>query len=249
VRSFAARLADRRHGPAAGADAGPAAELPPGRLDVIGAGFGRTGTMSLKLALEQLGFGPCYHMTEIVRNPSHARMWKMAESGQPVDWRVLFARYRAAVDWPACHYYQELMAAFPAAKIILTARDADRWYDSMANTLYSLKTAADERLAARQAMMGGPARPPEDNRIWAQVFDGRFTDRAHAIGVFRRHNAEVIDRVPAGRLLVYQVSEGWPALCDFLGVPVPAGPFPLINTTQSFREFNRAQLSRPDARR
>jgi hypothetical protein len=249
VRSFAARLADRRYGPAPRTAAASPAELPSRRLDVIGAGFGRTGTMSLKLALEQLGLGPCYHMTEIVRNPSHARMWNMAESGQPVDWRVLFARYRAAVDWPACHYYRELMEAFPAAKVILTTRDAGQWYESMTNTLYRLKTATDERLRARQAMIGGSGEPPAENRIWAQVFSGAFTDRRHAIEVFRRHNAEVISHVPAGRLLVYQVSEGWPPLCDFLGVPVPDGPFPVINTTPSFREFNRVQLGLPDASR
>jgi hypothetical protein len=249
VRSFAARLADRRNGPAAHGAARAPEELPPGRLDVVGAGFGRTGTMSLKLALEQLGLGPCYHMTEIVRNPSHARMWKMAESGQPVDWRVLFARYRAAVDWPACHYYRELTEAFPAAKVILTTRDAGQWYESMTNTLYSMKTAADERLAARQAMMSGAAPPPAENRIWAGVFSGRFADRQYAIEVYQRHNAEVISCVPAGRLLVYQVSEGWAPLCEFLGVPVPGEPFPLINTTASFRAFNRTQLGRPDASR
>jgi hypothetical protein len=186
-------------------------------------------------------------MTEIARNPSHVRMWNMAESGQPVNWPVLFARYRAAVDWPACHYYQELMEVFPAAKVILTTRDAGQWYESMANTLYHLKTASDERLQARQAMMGGPAEPPAENRIWARVFSGRFTDREHAIEVFRRHNADVVSSVPAGRLLVYQVSEGWPPLCEFLGVPVPAEPFPLINTTESFREFNRVPLGLPDA--
>lgn len=173
----------------------------------------------------------------------------MAESGQRVDWQRLFARYRAAVDWPTCHYYRELMEVFPEAKIILTTRDPDHWYESMTNTLHSLKTAADKRLRARQALMAGSAESPPENRIWGQVFSGRFTDRQYAIGVFQRHNAEVIDHVPADRLLVYQVSEGWPPLCGFLGMPSPDKPFPRINTTQSFREFNRVQLGLPDAGR
>jgi hypothetical protein len=188
-------------------------------------------------------------MTEIVRNPSHARMWKMAESGQPVDWGELFERYRAAVDWPACHYYQELMEVFPEAKVILTTRDPDQWYESMTSTLYRLKTAADERLRARLAVIGGSTEPATENRIWGQIFAGRFTDRQYAIEVFERHNAEVISHVPADRLLVYQVSEGWAPLREFLGIPSPDVSFPQINTTQSFREFNRAQLGLPDAGR
>ncbi len=205
------------------------------RLEVIGAGFGRTGTMSLKLALEQLGFGPCYHMTEIVENPHHARLWRTADAGHRVDWTELFARYRATVDWPACHYYQELMREFPEAKVILTVRDPDQWYDSMASTLYSLKKAIE-------ASRAGVRVPPVENRLWRETFSGRFEDRQHATAVFQRHNADVIDCVPAERLLVYRVTDGWRPLCEFLGVAQPGSPFPLINTTRSFREYNSRQL-------
>lgn len=143
VHTFASSLAVRRYGTAVTAGAvNISARMGRGRLEVIGAGFGRTGTMSLKLALEQLGFGPCYHMTEIVKNPGHMRLWRIAHSGQPVDWAELFSRYRAAVDWPVCHYYCDLMSEFPDAKVILTLRDSRQWYESMTNTLYSLKTAA-----------------------------------------------------------------------------------------------------------
>lgn len=199
--------------------------------------------MSLKLALEQLGFGPCYHMTEIVKNLSHARLWRMANSGQPVDWTELFSNYRSTMDWPACHYYRELMNEFPDAKVILTIRDSGRWYESMTNTLYSLKTAADARLRIRQDRMGsaaGEAAP--GNRIWRDTFSGDFEDREHAIAIFERHNADVIRTVPANRLLVYQVSEGWTPLCEFLGGAVPDHAFPHVNTTESFREYNRAEL-------
>jgi hypothetical protein len=225
-------------------EAASAARLISGQLGVIGAGFGRTGTMSLKLALEQLGFGPCYHMTEIAKNPGHARLWNVLHSGQPVNWTELFANYRATVDWPACHYYRELMDAFPEAKVILTVRDPDQWYASMANTLYSLKTAADARLIARQERLGTahlPA-PAPGIRIWAETFSGRFEDREHAIAVLERHNAEVIEAVPAARLLVYRVSQGWQPLCDFLGTAPPDQAFPHINSTRSFREYNRTEL-------
>jgi len=246
MHTFAARIAAERNGLAL-SPSGVNSPGDSGGLNIIGAGFGRTGTMALKLALEQLGFGPCYHMTEIVKNSGHARLWRAVHSGQAVSWPELFARYRAAVDWPACHYYHELMDAFPDAKVILTIRDPDNWYDSMANTLYSLKVAADARLLARQERLrAGPApEPAPGRRIWEDTFPGRFEDRAHAIAVFERHNARVMQTVPAGRLLVYQVSEGWPPLCGFLGVEPPQEPFPQINSTQSFREYNHAQLGRP----
>jgi hypothetical protein len=206
--------------------------------------------MALKLALEQLDFGPCYHMTEIAKNPGHARLWRAAHSGQPVSWPELFAGYRATVDWPACYYYRELMEAFGAAKVILTIRDPDEWYESMANTLYSLKTASDARLQARQERLGAggtgaATEPAPGSRIWADTFSGRFEDRAHAIAVFERHNDQVARTVPAGRLLVYRVSEGWPPLCAFLGVAPPPQPFPQINSTRSFREYNRVPLGQP----
>jgi hypothetical protein len=247
VRTFASRLAARQHNPAwSAAGTNPADDRARTGLEIIGAGFGRTGTMSLKLALEQLGFGPCYHMTEIVKNPGHARLWRSAHSEQPVDWVELFGRYRATVDWPGCHYYRKLMDAFPDAKVILTIREADQWYESMASTPYSLKVAAEARLLSRQEQQAlEPAAPPLPGaRIWADTFSGRFEDREHAITVFERHNAEVVRIVPAHRLLIYQVSQGWSPLCGFLGVPPPDDqPFPQANSTESFRAYNRVQLS------
>lgn len=147
------------------------------------------------------------------------------------------------MDWPACHYYRELMNEFPDAKVILTIRDSGRWYESMKNTLYSLKTAADARLRIRQDMMGSAAdEAAPGNRIWRDTFSGDFEDRENAIAVFERHNAEVIRTVPADRLLVYRVGEGWPPLCEFLGGAAPDDAFPHVNTTESFREYNRAEL-------
>lgn len=129
--SFASRVARQR---SVGAGRRPG-------LRVIGAGFGRTGTLSLKAALDQLGFGPTYHMTEVLKNPSHSRMWNAAARGEPVDWDELFFDYNSSVDWPAAHYYKTLMTAYPLAKVILTVRDPDAWYRSMTNTLFSLESA------------------------------------------------------------------------------------------------------------
>lgn len=244
MRSFASRMADRRRLPVSNSGA----ERPPGNrpgsgLAVIGAGFGRTGTMSLKLALEQLGMGPCYHMTEIAKNPSHPRLWRAADAGDSVDWKKLFARYRAAVDWPACRYYCELMETFPDAKVILTVRDPAQWYNSMASTLYALKTATDRRLSALFRSSGTEGLTHlYENRIWSETFSGRFEDRQYAIEIFERHNAEVLAHVPRDRLLVYEISAGWQPLCGFLGVTSPDQPFPHANTSQSFRDYNRRGL-------
>src|SRR5436309_15782365 len=105
-------------------------------MKVIGAGFGRTGTLSVKAALEELGFGPCYHMVEVFDKPRHVELWQAAAEGKPIDWDELFAGYNAAVDWPACTFYQQLMQAYPAAKVLLTVREPQSWYESTKNTIY-----------------------------------------------------------------------------------------------------------------
>jgi Sulfotransferase domain len=241
VQSFATRLRQQRAAVAAGEQPQPPRE-PLGELQVIGAGFGRTGTMSLKVALETLGVSPCYHMTEMAKTPEHFRLWTAARDGEPVDWRRLYARYRATVDWPGCLFYRELMATFGRAKVILTVRGPDRWYDSVRDTLYSLKTATEEYLAAAGSA-GRPVPVLYENRIWTDTFAGRFTDRQFAIGVYQRHNQQVRDTVPADRLLEYRISDGWQPLCEFLQLPVPAQPFPRLNDTQAFQDYNRHVLA------
>lgn len=115
-------------------------------LEVIGAGFGRTGTMSLKVALEELGFEPCYHMSEVFTHPEHVELWRAAAQGEPVEWEQIFGGYRATVDWPACTFYGELMENYPDAKVILTVRDPQRWYESAYNTIYTIdRRVGDER--------------------------------------------------------------------------------------------------------
>ena len=217
-------------------------------LEVIGAGFGRTGTMSLKVALENLGFGPCYHMTEVFANPEHVELWEAAARDEPVDWDGLFRGYRATADWPGAAFYEELMARYPEAKVILTVRDPERWYESTRSTIYELTVTASRsptfRLlfgAMRFLRFGRIGRGNLANEIvWDGTFDGRFEDRRYAIEVFERHNAEVRRRVPPDRLLVYEVKEGWSPLCEFLGVEEPDAPFPHVNDTAEMRRRIRA---------
>jgi Sulfotransferase domain len=204
-------------------------------IKVIGAGLGRTGTLSLKAALEELGFVKCYHMLEVLAHMDDARVWDAAARGDPVDWEKLLAGYQATVDWPGCSFYRELFQRYPEAKVILTVRDPGRWYDSAHQTIYYVRNAFPAwtgwflpRMRAFRRML--------DRIVWDGTFQGRFEDRAFAIDVFDRHNEQVRRDVPADRLLVYEVREGWGPLCAFLGVPVPDGKsFPHLNDSADFR--------------
>jgi Sulfotransferase domain len=196
-------------------------------VKVIGAGFGRTGTLSLKLALEQLAFAPCYHMFEVVGRPERLQEWLDLAEGGKRDWSGTFCGYRAAVDWPASAFWRELVEFYPEAKVVLTVRDPDRWYDSIAKTLYPQYLQAREQ----KTLFGRMVQP----MIWDGVFGGRF-DRESATERFRRHVAEVTEVVPAHRLLVFKTGEGWGPLCEFLDVPVPAEEFPRSNDSTSFQE-------------
>jgi hypothetical protein len=216
-------------------------------IEVIGAGFGRTGTMSLKVALDELGFGPCYHMIELFGHPKHVELWEAAVEGRPVDWEELFDGYSATTDWPACSFYQELMERYPDAKIILTVRDPDGWYESTYNTIYGMRRLASSpifRLVGLFRPGMGRAAQMNDRLIWEDTFGGSLEDRERAIKVFERHNEEVKDRVPAEKLLIYEVKEGWGPLCEFLEEEVPEDkPFPHLNDTETFRRMIRKRLA------
>ena len=211
-------------------------------MKVIGAGFGRTGTLSLKVALEELGFGPCYHMTELINRPRHATFWQQAIHRQPVDWRAFFQPYQSTVDWPGCTFYRELMAVYPDAKVLLTVREPSKWYNSTEQTIYSVEESIPRWLRLLLAVVSGNFQVA-DKLIWQGTFHGRFADRAYAIEVFQQHIVEVKQVVPAERLLVYDVQEGWEPLCRFLGVPVPEGkPFPHLNDTRQFQQVMRQRV-------
>jgi hypothetical protein len=183
--------------------------------------------MSLKVALEELGYGPCYHMVELFEHPDHVERWEAAVRDEPVDWEEMFAGYRATVDWPGAAFYKELTHRYPEARVVLTVRDPNRWYESARNTIFSLQGAASPR-APRMAMELASKRG----------FDGDVEDQGRMIEAFNRWNEGVKEFVPAERLLVYEVKEGWEPLCDFLGVEAPKGkPFPHLNDADSFRKM------------
>ena len=192
-------------------------------LSVIGAGFGRTGTMSLKLALEQLGFGPCHHMVEVINNPAAVGWWEDAADGEPTDWEKVFEGFNSTVDWPSATFYKELADAYPAAKVILSLRDPEAWFASTQATIF--RRAFDDMSDPFQRMA---------HKVIGRLFDQRLTDKAKVVEVYNRHNEAVRRTIPAERLLVYDIAEGWEPLCDFLGVEVPDGPIPKVNTTEDF---------------
>ena len=224
-------------------------DIPSPTLKIIGTGFGRTGTLSLRESLVRLGFGPCDHMLENFEHPERFALWKEAlrrkRNGEPIDWRPLLDGYRAIVDWPGAYFWRELIVAHPDARVILTLRDPNRWYESCLATIFSMRARADESARAR-AMLGlvGLVLPRlrdgfqvVNDVIWNGTFDERFTDREHALRIFAEHNREVQERVPGERLLVFDVKQGWAPLCAFLGVIVPEGePFPHVNDAESFQK-------------
>lgn len=206
-------------------------------MKVIGAGFGRTGTMSLKEALQELGFGPCYHMIELFEHPEHVAFWEAAARGGPVDWEEFLAGYQSTIDWPGCTFYKDLMKVYPDAKVLLNVRDPDKWYESVRNTIYATGNMPDPP----------PGKRMVDELIWEETFDGNFEDRRYAIEVFNRHNEEVRKHVPPERLLAYEVKEGWEPLCEFLGVEPPRNkPFPRLNDTESFKQMVQQRRAQRD---
>ena len=205
------------------------AGVPAPELRVIGTGFGRTGTTSMREALVRLGFGPCDHMVENFDHQERFALWNEAarhkHAGEPIDWRPLLAGFHSIVDWPGAYFWKELTAAHPEAKVILTVRDPRRWYDSIRATIFTLR---DDEL-------------PEGPRdlIFTRTFGDRLTDGEHCRAVFAEHNQAVRDAIIADRLLVFDVKEGWNPLCAFLGVPVPERePFPHANDTAAFHAFD-----------
>jgi predicted naringenin-chalcone synthase len=221
-------------------------------VKVIGAGFGRTGTLSLKVALEELGVGPCFHCPDpaaavsadpqqlptstVASSNGHssdrlpestsARAAQSSGDYDEVDWRATLDGWGSTVGWLGARYYREMLDAWPEALVLLSVRDPDAWYASCRDAIDA------------------------DAPIWDSVFEGRFAEREHAIGLYRRHNEEVMSTVPHERLLVYEVAQGWEPLSEFLGVQAPKAPFPHLNRARSLREAAQSpQLSRSETRR
>lgn len=197
-------------------------------LRVIGAGLGRTGTYSLKLALEQLGFGPCFHMEAVLRDmPRQVPLWSAAVAGRP-DWATIYRGYRCAVDWPTAAFFRELVAAYPDAWFVLTRRSPESWADSFSATI-------------RRLIDGRHDAPPEWE-AWLDMCDAVIAksgfpaglERPALIDRFVAHQDAVLHTIPSRRLLVYDIGSGWAPLCEFLEVPSPSCAFPRSNDRAEF---------------
>lgn len=206
-------------------------------LEIIGPGFGRTGTNSLKLALEYLGFGPCHHMFEVRDHPELLPAWAAVARGVPGDWHAMFANYRSQVDWPGARCWRELIDAFPDAKVILTVREPNGWFDSVQATIAAFVKMRGKHETAHMNANADMAY----ELVVRGVFDDRLDDRNHAIAVFKRNIAEVQAAVAPERLLTFDVAQGWPPLCALLDVDVPDIPFPKTNSSKEFHEDEWAQ--------
>jgi hypothetical protein len=199
-------------------------------LKIVGTGLGRTGTMSLKRALEQLGFGPCHHMVEVFQHPDSVPLWIEAGKGKP-DWDAIFKDFSSMVDYPGCKFWRELTAYYPDAYVLHSVRDPNEWFDSTQATIFSPSSPAWTA-------------PPPMNEFFAMLFKDfgdKISDRDFMVAYFKRHTEEVVRTIPKNRLLVYEAGAGWAPLCKFLGVPIPADPFPQINTREEFIARRAAQ--------
>ncbi len=205
-------------------------------LKIIGAGFGRTGTMSLYTALNQLGF-PCYHMIEVLQNKenkSHLDFWlKVANApeGTQHDWEQVFSRYTAAVDNPASCVWKELAAAYPHAKIVLTLhpKGPEGWYESTIDTIYFSENRWQFKVLYYTTPFGRKFGDMSRKLIWQRAHHDTMNDRANAIADYKQHIEDVKAALPPERLLIFSADQGWGPLCKFIGMPEPATPFPNVN--------------------
>jgi hypothetical protein len=212
-------------------------------LEVIGAGFGRTGTMSTYTALRELGL-PCYHMIEMIENPAnraHLDFWLQVANSPPGtvrDWETVFAGYRAALDNPACCVWRELMTAYPHAKVLLTVhpKGPEAWYESTLDTIYFTESSWQFKVIELFTPFGRKFGAMSRRLIWQRNLGNTMRDRAAAIAFYQQHIETVKANVPPERLLVFSVADGWEPLCRFLSVPAPSTPFPNVNDRAQIKQ-------------
>jgi hypothetical protein len=197
-------------------------------VQIIGAGFGRTGTASLKQALELLGFDPCHHMTEVLKQPRTTVGWTAALNGDITALPPLLEGYKATLDFPGCLLWREMSELYPQAKVLLSVRDPKKWYDSARATILSVEPRAINPDIASLLQ-------PFSEAMAARGFR-RDLSEADTIAVFNEHNESVRAAVDPEKLLVYEVTQGWEPLCEFLEADIPSTPFPRGNDTASFRQ-------------
>jgi Sulfotransferase domain len=199
-------------------------------LQVVGAGVGRTGTLSLKVALERLLGGRCYHMDEVRVNPHHVPLWERALSGHPVDWEEIYSGYAATVDWPGAAFWPELTSRYPDALVILSQRDAVKWWNSARDTFVELMLHEQysDPLARERSEMA--------YRLITSRFCPDLADAKMMLAAYEEHMRAVRDAIDSTRLIIWEPGEGWTAIADALGLPEPAEKFPHLNTRDYFRD-------------
>jgi hypothetical protein len=215
-------------------------------LKVIGAGYGRTGTMSTYTALNQLGF-PCYHMIEVLMNKAnktHLDFWRMVANSPPGTkhcWEQVLSQYTAAVDNPTSCVWRELMAAYPDAKVLLTLhpRGPEAWYESTIDTIYFTENVWQFKVVEWFTPFGRKMGDMSRKLIWQRTLKGTMENKARAIAQYKQHIEDVKAAVPPEKLLIFSVAEGWAPLCRFLGLPVPATPFPNVNDREDVKKIIR----------
>ena len=199
-------------------------------LEVIGAGLGRTGTHSLKLALEILGLGPCHHMEEVIKNaPVQVPLWSTAVGGN-ADWSAAYDGYRSAVDWPTAAFWKELSEIHPDARFVLTVREPEKWYESFTGTIHRLLSTIEEAPEEVRPFLEMGKDVTSKSGICAGM------TKEELIDAFNAHCHAVKEAISSERLLVYEVKDGWGPLCEFLEKPVPVEPFPKTNSREEFWE-------------
>ena len=197
-------------------------------IQVFGAGVGRTGTYSLKLAINRIGLGPCHHMEAVLHNmPTQVPLWSAAMDGSP-DWNAIYAGFGSAVDWPTAAFFRELLESHPSAKFVLTERNPENWANSFGATIYKLLADRDQGPPEMKAWL------EMANRVIEKTGFPPGLDQDGLMKAFIAHNEAVRSTIPDSQLLIYEVKQGWGPLCEFLGVPAPDEPFPRTNDRAEF---------------
>jgi len=214
-------------------------------IKIIGAGLPRTGTNTLKESLERLGYTKTYHMKELLVNPKNLHYWLTLKDTGTTDWDGLYNGFAATVDFPGYPWYKEHMKRYPDAKVILTVRPFENWYSSIYSTIWQAgpQTAGQKIVMITKLILNPRLRSVikcvklAKGTIFGKHFQGKFTDKAFAEKIFNKHIEDVKAHVPADKLLVYDVSDGWGPLCKFLNLPVPKEPLPHLNKKENFKSM------------
>jgi len=213
-------------------------------LKVIGTGLPRTGTASLKGALQLLGYQQTYHMDNLLNNPSQVHYWVELFDTGSTDYDALFEGFAASTDFPGFFAYKALLKQYPDSKFILTTRDPDIWYESIKNTVYQAVTAFFQKDTPTDSM-----RRVEgvfqllDRYLFGQFFKGTFLDKEKTLSLVNAYLDEINAIIPADKMLIYEISEGWQPLCDFLELRVPEIEFPYKNKREDFNTMIAKMLS------